>query len=317
MEPSSVFKQHCLDLLSSNTVAVIPQPKQLIQIDSTTGLFEAFEILLTNDILSAPVYDSVEKVYTGFLDIRDLVSYVVFVHDNQKISNNSQLADVIKHGTRQTATTEGANVKYLSRRNKFTPVSKTDSLLKVCQLMASPYVHRVPILEDGKLVGLITQTMLISFFARNLTETTFDHSHDPVLANLKVGTAPVLTISNTESVINTFRLMDNKKRSGIALVDSENRLVGTTTGKDLGLFIKNPTLASLNQEIFEYLKQVRQSSIEIKAPLIAVKDTEKLSKVVGLLAATKVHRVYVVDHDDCFCPVSVVSITDILAYIVH
>jgi len=250
-----------------------------------------------------------------FLDVRDLVSYVVFSHDQQQVQNNSELADVIKHGQRyHTATTEGANVKYLSRRNKFHPVSPTDSLLKVVTIMASPGIHRVPIVESGKVVGIITQSGIISFLAKHLTETTFDTSHDPVLQDLTIGTSPVLSLSWKDTVINTFRLMDNKQRSGIALVDDDGKLIGTTTGKDLGLFIKNPTLNVLHSQIFEYLKQVRQTQVEIKAPLIAVTPTEKVSKVVGLLAATKVHRVFVVKED--FALDRVISITDILSYII-
>lgn len=36
-------------------------------------------------------------------------------------------------------------------------------------------------------------------------------------------------------VVDTLRLMDKTNRSGVALVDDDNRLVGTTTGKDLGV----------------------------------------------------------------------------------
>jgi len=137
---TSVFKKHCLELLNEFTVEAVPQPKSIIQIESTTGVYEAFQILLKNDILSAPVYDVVEKCYTGFLDVRDVVSYVVFIHDEQKVESNTQLADVIKHGLQQhkTPTTDGANVKYLSRRNKFLPVSKADSLLTVVKSLAPP-----------------------------------------------------------------------------------------------------------------------------------------------------------------------------------
>jgi hypothetical protein len=34
--------------------------------------------------LSAPVYDVHAKKFTGFLDMKDLVSFVVFIDDDQK-----------------------------------------------------------------------------------------------------------------------------------------------------------------------------------------------------------------------------------------
>ena len=40
--------------------------------------------LLDNDILSAPVYDVEAAKYTGFLDLRDLVSFTVYLYDEQQ-----------------------------------------------------------------------------------------------------------------------------------------------------------------------------------------------------------------------------------------
>lgn len=71
------------------------------------------KLLIEKSFLSAPVYDSETKEYTGFLDIRDLAGFVVFVHDEQNFDNNTQLSDLIKHGSSQfkTATPEGLSVK--------------------------------------------------------------------------------------------------------------------------------------------------------------------------------------------------------------
>lgn len=122
--------------------------------------------------------------------------------------------------------------------------------------MSSPArkVHRVPVMEDGKLVGIITQSSIISFLARRLTETVIDKSHDPSVNQLGVGTSPVLSVNWKTHVIDTFRLLAAQGRSGVALVDGNDRLVGTTTNKDVGYFIQHPTVQILQSEIFEYLK---------------------------------------------------------------
>jgi len=41
------------------------------------------QTLLTNRILSAPVYNEDEKKYVGFLDMRDFVSFVVFFYHGE------------------------------------------------------------------------------------------------------------------------------------------------------------------------------------------------------------------------------------------
>ena len=70
-------------LLLNNSVDSIPAPKNgVIQLDSTEQVVHGFQKLLDNNILSAPVWDAKEGKYIGFLDIRDLVSFCVFIHDN-------------------------------------------------------------------------------------------------------------------------------------------------------------------------------------------------------------------------------------------
>jgi len=118
-------------------------------------------------------------------------------------------------------------------------------------------------------------------------------------------------------VIHAFRLMDQKKRSGVALVDETGRFVGTTTGKDLGLFLDNPSLAALNLPIFENLQIIRQKQTDIKSPSISVFDHDRISRAIGLIAATRVHRVFVVDNEKDFRAVRVISITDILKYLME
>jgi CBS domain-containing protein len=109
---------------------------------------------------------------------------------------------------------------------------------------------------------------------------------------------------------------------------SHGKIISTTTGKDLGLFVKNPTLASLHRPIFDYLKEVRAQQIDvrfcfnfphsqIKTPLITVFSHDKLTRAVALLSATKVHRVFVVDGEEHFNLVGVLSITDVLRFIVE
>jgi len=287
-----------------------------VELDSKIGLYEAFSVLLENNILSAPVYDEEKKAYCGFLDIRDLVSFVVFVSDEQKVTNNSQLDDIIKHGQQQfrTPTTDGVSVKYLARRHRFHPVSLNDPLLSVVTVLAEPDIHRVPVVENGRVVSILSQTTIIKFLSSKI-QIFLDNSNDPTIEELGVGTSPVLSVKKSESVINTFRKMEKQQKSGIALVDEEGRLVGTTTGKDLGLFLKKPTLESLYTNIFDYLKVIRQEQIDERSPCISISSSDKLSKAVGLLAATRVHRIYVVDNESGK-PVSVVSITDIFKFIV-
>jgi 5'-AMP-activated protein kinase regulatory gamma subunit len=306
-------------LLESYTVDSLPTPKgRAIVIDSQSSLLQGFETLVDNNILSAPVYDASKNKYIGFLDVRDLVSFVVFLVDEQKVSDTKTLKDIITHGIKmfKTPTTDGVTISYLSRRNKFIPVQEEATLWTAAQIIARQSVHRVPVVnKEGKVVNIISQSSLLGFLNDHLTE--LKEETDKTIGELRIGSRPVTSVNKDAAVIEAFRLMDRHRRSGVALVDNSGRLVGTTTGKDLGLFIKNPTLATLEQvTIFNFLNTIRSQQIDIKSPTIAVFEKDTLGKAIGLLAATKVHRVFVCDNEQFFRPIAVISITDILNYLI-
>ena len=73
-------------------------------IDSHLPLGEAFSLLITNSILSAPVYDAAEHKYLGFLDVRDLVAFSVFAAKEN--SNIQSLNDIVAHGTKLHSKTQ-------------------------------------------------------------------------------------------------------------------------------------------------------------------------------------------------------------------
>eukprot|EP01126_Amoeba_proteus_P008334 TRINITY_DN1307_c0_g1_i5.p1 TRINITY_DN1307_c0_g1~~TRINITY_DN1307_c0_g1_i5.p1 ORF type:complete len:159 (-),score=17.16 TRINITY_DN1307_c0_g1_i5:142-618(-) len=158
---------------------------------------------------------------------------------------------------------------------------------------------------------------MMQAITKSIPGIIFDHSADLTIAGLNVGTKTVLQVTKETSVIETLRKMDKNQRSGIAIVDHTGRIVGTTTGKDLGLFIRNPSLGALQEPIFDYLKHVRALQIDIRAPLITVFPTDKLTRAVALLGSTRIHRVFVVNNDTDFVAIGVVSITDILKFLIQ
>jgi len=205
---------------------------------------------------------------------------------------------------------------YLSRRHKFVTVKETDTVEQATRVLAEQGLHRVPVVDEaGNVVNIISQSSIIHIINHHFINPVGGGDLTTIGDVPQLGTTPVLSVNKTETVINTFRILDLKNKSGIALVDnSSGRLVGTTTGKDLGLFLKSPTLATLNQPIFEHLQNIRSEAIDIKTPCISVFPKDTLSRAIALLAATRVHRVFVVSDEEHYKPTKVISVTDILNY---
>ena len=74
-------------LLERTPVEVLRTPgdaRAVVEIASTLAIADGFQVLLDERVLSAPVYDPAAHTYVGFLDLRDLVSWAVFLFDEQE-----------------------------------------------------------------------------------------------------------------------------------------------------------------------------------------------------------------------------------------
>jgi len=298
-------------LFKQATVDSIPTPKgQVVVIDSTEAVVKGFEILLDNKILSAPVYDKTSGKYTGFLDIRDLISFCVFIYESNIQADN--LLDIVNFGVRMFKhSIDGVTVTYLSRRNPFHAVKQGAPLIEAIEVLARG-VRRVPVVdEQGQVVNIISQSSIIHFVQLHMGQ--IEHILHTKVGELNVGSQPVLAVKKDAKAIDVFRLMDQHQRSGVAVVDDSGVLVGNTSGNDLKLFIKTPSMSALQVPITQFLNQIRNLNIDITVPVISIVPEDPFSLVVSKLAATRVHRVFMVDAK--YHPIKVVSITDVLRFL--
>eukprot|EP00727_Mastigamoeba_balamuthi_P000885 m51a1_g10794 hypothetical protein (298) ;mRNA; r:51904-53477 len=282
--------------------ALIPAGAQVVEIQSNESK------LIDNRILSAPVFDAEAGAYTGFLDLRDLVSWAVFLFDEQQ--DESDALDIVNAGPRFFKHfTDGINVKYLSRRNAFKAVLQGSNLLEVTKLLRLG-VKRVPVVNAaGRVVGIVSQTNVNKFLYENTRALKGDTAI--ALSTLTIGHAPVHSAQAETPAIDIFRLMDNKHISGVAVLGPAGQLVANTSSRDLKLFLRNPRRSTLLLSATEFLAQLRSDGAE--TPVVTCAETETLAQAMGKIAAGNVHRVYVIDARGA--PKRVVTLTDIMRYI--
>lgn len=298
-------------LLQSSTVDSFPPPKgQVIVLDSTEQVVKGFQTLLDNHILSSPIWDAKENKYIGFLDIRDLISFCVFIHDNNMQAEN--LLDIVNFGAKMFKhATDGVTLPYLARRNPFHAIKHGASLKDVVDILARG-VRRVPVVDDnGKVINIVSQSSIVQFLNKHLAEvkSVFEEK----VENVNIGTSPVISVSKETRAIDVFRMMDHHMRSGVAVTDGSGTLIGYTTGLDLKLFIQTPSVSVLQLPILQFLAQIRSQSIDIATPVTSLSLHEPLTLLIGKLAATRSHRIFIVTSD--YHPAKVVSIVDLLKFI--
>lgn len=113
------------------------------------------------------------------------------------------------------------------------------SLLECHRLMGIKRIRSLPVLDDSKLVGLVTRTDLMSSDPSRLS------SHKNQEISMKILTQPVkklmstevLTISPEADLTAAAQLMLDHKIHVLVVIDDEKKLVGVITESDLFLMV--------------------------------------------------------------------------------
>jgi CBS domain-containing protein len=82
------------------------------------------------------------------------------------------------------------------------------------------------------------------------------------------------------------------------------------------LFIQDPNLQALRAPVLDFLAAIRRLDLsDTRFPAIAVPPESTIERVVGKLFATKIHRVFVATDSNGYKPEAVISLTDLLEFL--
>jgi len=122
--------------------------QEVITLSLKDTLYSAEKRMKTNHIRHMPVVD--EDKLIGLISLSDL----------QRISFIDAYS---KEGTEDTPVYNMLSIKDMMIKNPLTASPKT-TILEVSKLLASKEFHSLPVVDDGKLVGIITTTDLLHYF---------------------------------------------------------------------------------------------------------------------------------------------------------
>jgi CBS domain-containing protein len=313
------------------------QRRDMVVVPVTDTPMQGFQRILEGKVLSAPVYDPDTKEYIGFLDTRDLVSFVVF-QAREAAEEVKEKEQAIAHGDASVAAgaqpdlrpfltaaarmyshaVDGISVRYLARRHKFKPVVPEQSLLDVVQNLVSG-CHRVPVIDPhtSQIIDIISQSRVIQYLHENLMRFREAFAHR--VCNANIITSPVISVTNNTMALQVFETMSKMDLSGVAVVDQKTgRLVGNTSGSDLKLLVQNPGEHSraLRLSIFSFLSQIRrlESPEKTRAPAMHIQSTDSVAKAIEKLYATHIHRVFIADSSRDYAPTGLIALSDVLRF---
>eukprot|EP01132_Coremiostelium_polycephalum_P006180 gene6180-7694_t len=241
-----------VSLLQSLSVDSLQTPKgHVIVVNSDMNPIDGFKLILDNKIQSAPVFDKSTGKFTGFLDIKDLVSFCVFLHDsNVKVDT---LVDIINFGLKMFKNPTEVTVTYLSRRNLLKEVTSGSNICKAIDILSQGY-HRVPIKDqDGKITNIISQSSIIQYIQKNVDNKILTELDCKISELPELGVSNVLSVKKTMPAIEVFKIMDQQRRTSIAVTDENDKFLYSIDSKDINVFLNYPSIPTLQLPIQEFL----------------------------------------------------------------
>eukprot|EP01094_Clydonella_sp_ATCC50884_P022059 TRINITY_DN4987_c0_g1_i2.p1 TRINITY_DN4987_c0_g1~~TRINITY_DN4987_c0_g1_i2.p1 ORF type:complete len:292 (-),score=130.73 TRINITY_DN4987_c0_g1_i2:876-1751(-) len=283
-------------------------------------------MLLSNNILSSPVWDEASSSFTGIIDIMDILMLMSEVFSRQELESFCSLDMIATHAGRFTpeafqehfrnhrAFLQGAvitDMGGLSGVNRFVPVKVGDSLWDVLNVMVDNKLHRVAVLQgDSQVVNYVTQSRLIHFLVEH-EQLVPEAIRSKTIEELEIFSSEVLTCSEKDRAVDVFAKMSRAGVSAIPILSEEGTFSGCLSASDLkGIGKDCSNFARLGLPVLDYIAPIRQENLKAKFPAIGCNVHTPFERVIKKLDASRVHRVFITDDDNKI--VGVVSLGDVL-----
>lgn len=297
--------------------------EKLIFVDADTSVEKAFEILEKRHLTSLPIRypnenrqppaersSTLQSMGVGSVqvdgvshtfDYADLCSYLLLVLGHIEPINQS---DDVKEQialARQGKEVPVRFVTQLGTTEPFITVPSSATLLTAAEILGNG-VHRIAITDsrDGtELEGMLSQRRLIRYIWENgrmfkSLEPLFQTS----LKELGVGSTNVITINGDELVIDALQKMHGEGVSSLAVVDSNNMLLGNISIVDVRLLTKSSQSSLLKNTCKQFLTVILSNrglaDGKDSFPIFHVTAESTLGRTIAKLVATNAHRLWIV-----------------------
>jgi len=288
----------------------------LIYVNENDTVADVLNVFKKNNIVSAPVKKPDENVFTGIIDMLDLVTFV-----DTKFAIPRDLARDSYDQMEQFAKHPIGTLMQISNRNKWLEVSFDETLSDLFEILSNSNSHRVAVInEAADLVGLVTQYGLLEWvnshkhlFPRDIFMET--------LGNFE-WTKEVKSIDMNKFVIDAFKEIWDQEVSGLAVVDDKGKLVSNISASDLTRVRALP-VGELVHDLYQPIKQFLNLKTTLQEKImkadqpsavpIYVTSDASVEEVLNLMMLHRIHRVFVVDKVNQN-PNGIISCSDLIRY---
>jgi len=293
------------NLLENYKVQDVVDPnKILVKVEFGAEVKELMQQLKSAQVLAAVIYDPLTPGLHGFVDVLDILLYILEVGSWSPHPKTETLQNLKWEGQCLSRQTAGKLINY-SRVDPFVSVTGTTTLLDVVRIFAEG-VHRVVIMDSGRITNIISQFDMVQFLATR--GVWIGSAIEKSLGEVGLEAQGVLSVLDSVEVVDVLRFIYENKISGVPIVDKKGMIVGSFSATDL-LGITEDNFAFLTMPVKEYLKNL----YGFPKPPVCCREFSSVEDLLLKIVVHKVHRIFIVD--DHMRPTGVLSLTNIMKFL--
>jgi len=283
---------------------VIDPNKILVKAEFGAEMKELMQQLKSANVLSAVIYDPVTPGLYGFVDVLDILLYILEVGSWSPNLRTETIQNLKWEGQCLSRQTAGKLINY-SRVDPFLSVTGTTTLLDVVRIFAEG-IHRVVVMESGRVTNVISQFDLVHFLATR--GVWIGSALEKSLGQVGLESQGVLSVLDSVEVIDVLRFIYENKVSGVPVVDKKGMVVGSFSATDL-LGMTEDNFAFLTMPVKDYLMKI----YGFPKPPVCCREFSTVEDLLLKIVVHKVHRVFIVNEK--MRPTGVLSLTDIMKFL--
>eukprot|EP00188_Purpureofilum_apyrenoidigerum_P005244 Plantae.Rhodophyta-Purpureofilum_apyrenoidigerum.ctg6663.p1 GENE.Plantae.Rhodophyta-Purpureofilum_apyrenoidigerum.ctg6663~~Plantae.Rhodophyta-Purpureofilum_apyrenoidigerum.ctg6663.p1 ORF type:complete len:319 (-),score=46.53 Plantae.Rhodophyta-Purpureofilum_apyrenoidigerum.ctg6663:64-1020(-) len=295
---------------TSRTCGDLVAKQKAITISGGTSVEAACEILLKNNILSAPVRHEATNELIGIFTYRTLLESLLVRFPRVKHPQTELVMSDMLH-----AVGPDVPVSSIVKPESMSRVKPDDTLVPAVDQFGKR-VHRTAVVSGiDTFHGMLSQGMLLKFLLSKEAQVRDVMSRS--LKDLGMVKGTVVAVPQNRLVIDAVELLIEKNISSIAITNNQKAIVGNLSLADIKYILRRRHYHMFWLDVERFLGHVKREEAftadnmaRDSYPVFTIHANKSLMNAAERMSALRTHRLWIIGND--FIPRGVISITDIM-----
>ncbi|KAI0704866.1 CBS-domain-containing protein [Cytidiella melzeri] len=315
-------------LRSHTSYDSFPVSFRMIVLDAKLEVRKALQCLLSNGVVSAPLWNSDKSCFAGMFTVSDIIHLIQYYYKSSNYDSAAADVETLRlESLREIEKELGVEPPPLLREY---PAA---TLFDAAKLLIQTHARRVPLLDHDSetghevIISVLTQYRLLKFISINCGKE-ISQLHLP-LRKLKIGTYvsafppsaegspdgkpfyPIATATLDTPVFDVVHMFSERGISAVPIIDENGIVVNLYETVDVITLVRLGAYQALDLTISEALNQ---RSTDFPGVVICT-ASDSLGTLMQLIKKRRVHRLVVVEGDKGRL-LGIISLSDVLRYII-